>query len=182
MSTPLLIILFVGGSLFAVKMIYALSVIVTLPFSQGAFFVSTSRKRISAVLNAVPMTNNQILIDLGCGDGRVLRMANKQFGMTGIGYELNPLAYIKAKILCMFVKNIHLKYANFYKEDISNADVVFCYLFPDVMKTVAAKLKAELKEGAYIVSCNFKMPDFVPETILYPKGTLQNDPIYLYRN
>jgi SAM-dependent methyltransferase len=182
MSTPLFIFLLASGSLFAVKLIYALSIIVTLPYSQGAFFVSTSKKRISAVLNAVPMTSNQILIDLGCGDGRVLRMANKKFGIKGIGYELNPLAFLKAKIMCMFIKNIRLKYSNFYKEDISNADIVFCYLFPDVMKPVGEKLKAELKEGAYIISCNFKIPHFSHERILYPEGTLHNDPIYLYRN
>jgi hypothetical protein len=182
MSSSLLILILAGSSIFLVKIVYVLSVIITLPFSQGALYVSTTRKRISAFLTSVPMTNGQLLVDLGCGDGRVLRMANKKFGIKGIGYELNPLAFIKAKVLCIFFNNIHIRYANFYKADLSKADIVFCYLFPDVMKKVSIKLKSELKKGAYIVSCNFKLPGFHPILVLRPNGSLHNDPIYCYQN
>jgi hypothetical protein len=64
---------------------------------------------------------------------------------------------------------------------LTDADLVFCYLFPDVMSEVAAKLNAELKAGAIIASCNFALPDFAPHRILRPHGTLHHDPIYIYR-
>jgi len=180
MSATLLIFFLIGGSLFAIKIIYVLSVIIALPFSQGALYVSTTKKRINAFLSAIPLTKDQLIVDLGCGDGRVLRMANKQFGISGIGYEINLIAFMKAKILCAFYKNINIQFINFYKADLSNADIVFCYLFPDVMKIVSKKLKSELKNGAYVISCNFKIPDFIPEKVLRPSGSLHNDPIYLY--
>ena len=181
MSTPLIFFFIIGGAHFTLKIVYAFSVIVSLPVYQGALYVSTTRKRISAFLDAVPMKPTQLLIDLGCGDGRVLRMANKRFGISCVGYEINPLAFIKAKVLCMFFPNIQIKYANFYKAKISDADIVFCYLFPDVMKRVSAKLKSELKNGTCIVSCNFELLGFTPESILRPDGSLHYDPIFLYK-
>jgi hypothetical protein len=98
------------------------------------------------------------LIDLGCGDGRVLRMVHKKFGIRAIGYELNPLAFFKATLLCLRYKKIQVQFTNFFKKDLSRADIVFCYLFPDVMQRVSLKLRTELKKGAYIISFNFKMP------------------------
>jgi len=170
-----------AGGLFVLKILYVLSVVIALPFSRGALYVSSTRRRITAVLNELPIQNHQTMVDLGCGDGRVLRMAKKRFDITAIGYEVNPLAFVKAKILCLTSKNIYVHYTNFYKADLSKADIICCYLFPDVMKKVSQKLIAELKNDTYIVSFNFKMPNFVPQKILYPKGSLHNDPIYIYK-
>jgi hypothetical protein len=74
-----------------------------------------------------------------------------------------------------------VKWRNFWTADLSEADVVFCYLFPDLMKDLALKLKANLKPGAVVVSCNFDLPGFVPEQVLRPGNSLHNDPIYVYR-
>jgi SAM-dependent methyltransferase len=170
-----------AGGLFALKMTYVLCTALVLPYTRGALYVSTSRRRIAAVLDVVPMQVDQVLVDLGCGDGRVLRQARRRFGVHAVGYELNPLAYWKARLLCAGYKGIKLLRLNFLKADLSDADLVFCYLFPDVMRDVAAKLKAELKAGATVASCNFALPGFTPDRILRPPGALHHDPIYIYR-
>ena len=169
------------GVLFAIKMAYVLSTAMVLPFTRGALYVSTSRKRIDALLDEVPMQAGQVLIDLGCGDGRVLRQARRRFGVQAIGYELNPMAYLKAKLLCLGRGGIQLIRRNFLKADLTDADLIFCYLFPDVMHEVAAKLNRELKAGAIIASCNFALPGFTPLRVLRPQGSLHHDPIYIYR-
>ncbi|MGD8991497.1 MAG: class I SAM-dependent methyltransferase, partial [Desulfobacterales bacterium] len=87
-----------AGGLFILKIIYALSIALVLPTTQGALYVSTSRAKISAFINAVPMTSDHKLVDLGCGDGRVLREAQKRYGVRAVGYEINPLAYLKARL------------------------------------------------------------------------------------
>ena len=175
------IALAVLGGLFAAKMTYALSVALALPRTRGALYVSTSRVRIRAMMDAVPMVRQQILVDLGCGDGRVLHEAQKRYGIRGVGYELNPLAYIRAKLRTLRCRGIDIRFQDFWKADLSEADVVFCYLFPDVLKPLAQKIGAEVKPGAVVVSANFSIPTLIPNQVLHPGKSLHNDPIYIYK-
>ena len=169
------------GILCGLKLAYVFSTALVLPITRGALYVSTSRVRISAFLEAVEMRPGHLLVDVGCGDGRVLRRAQKRYGVKAIGYELNLLAYLKAKLLCLGHQDVKVKWRNFWSADLSGADVVFCYLFPDVMRDLAAKLESDLKPGAVIVSCNFDLPGFSPDQVLRPGNSLHNDPIYIYR-
>ena len=180
MATWIWVFIILAGGLFALKIIYALSVALVLPITQGALYVSTSRAKIAAFIDAVPMKADQMLVDLGCGDGRVLREAHKRYGVRTVGYEINPLAYLKARLLSIGFNKIKIKRQNFWKADLSQADVVFCYLYPDVMKRLAAKLVAGLKPGAIIVSSNFSLPGFVPSRILRLERNLHRDPMYVY--
>ena len=77
-----------AGSLFALKMAYVLCTALALPITQGALFVSTTKTRIAAFMDAVPMKTGQMLMDLGCGDGRVLRQAYKNYGVRAVGFEV----------------------------------------------------------------------------------------------
>ena len=163
------------------KMAYVLCTALALPVTQGALYVSTSKAKITGFLDAIKMRPEQLLVDLGCGDGRVLRHANNHYNVRAIGYEVNLLAYIKARLLCFGWKRVSVKRKNFWPIDLSNADVVFCYLFPDVMQKLSDKLKTELKPGAVIVSCNFVLPGFKPTGVLRPGGTSDNDPLYIYQ-
>ncbi len=176
----LVIFMLLSGTLVGLKVAYALCTSLALPATRGALYVSTPRSRISEILEAVPMQEGQILVDLGCGDGRVLRMASRLYRIRGVGYELNLLAYIKAKLQCLGCHRIKVKWQNFWQADLSTADVVFCYLFPDVMKDMSVKLQKELKNGATVISCNFPIPDLELQSVLRPSGSLINDPVYIY--
>jgi len=181
MASTIWIIIGVFGGMFALKVIYTLCSALVLSTTRGAVYVSTSRVRISAFIEAVPMAAADLMVDLGCGDGRALRMARKRYGVRAVGYELNLMAYVKARLLCLGRQGIEVRRSSFWEADLSRADVIFCYLFPDVMKDLSVKLKTGLKPGAVIVSCNFPLPGFQPEEILRPEGSLHNDPIYIYR-
>ena len=180
MATWIWIFIVLAGSLFALKIIYSLSIALVLPVTQGALYVSTSRAKIAAFIDAVPMKADQMLIDLGCGDGRVLREAQKRYGVRAIGYEINPLAYLKARLFSFGPNKIKIRRRNFWQADLSEADVVFCYLYPDVMKRLAHKLAKGLKPGAVVVSSNFSLPGFVPSRVLKLERSLHNDPMYIY--
>ena len=124
----------------------------------------------------------QVFIDAGCGDGRVLKEACTRYHVKAIGYEINPLACLCARLRCRGMKNVQIRRQSFWEADLSMADVLFCYLFPDLMKDLAAKAKDELKPGAIMISCNFEVPGFTPSQIIRPDGALHSDPIYIYRN
>jgi len=181
MPTWIWLFIILAGSLFGLKMIYVLCTAAALPATRGALYVSTTRARIAAFLAAVPMQPGQVLVDLGCGDGRVLRHARRRYKIRAIGFELNLLAYFQAQVLSIGLKNIEIRLKNFWSHNLAQADVVFCYLYPDVMQKLSAKLMAELKPGTLVVSCNFELPGFKPLRMLRPEGSLHNDPLYIYR-
>lgn len=181
MAAWIWLFIILAGGLFALKIIYVLSIALVLPITQGALYVSTSRAKIAAFINAVPMKADQMLVDLGCGDGRVLREVQKRYGVRTVGYEVNPLAYLKARLFSIGSNKINIKRKNFWQADLSEADVVFCYLYPDVMKRLATQLAARLKPGAVIVSSNFALPGFVPSRVIRLASSLHNDPIFIYQ-
>ncbi len=173
--------LVLAGVLFAVKMTYALSVAFALPVTRGALYVSTPRKRIEAFADAVVIKPGKVLVDLGCGDGRVLRCIRRRFGAQAIGYELNLLAYLKARLLCIGRRGISVRFRDFWKADLSDADVIFCYLFPDVLPDLSTKLGRELKPGTVVVSANFAIPGWHPEKVQRIDHRPYSDPFYIYR-
>ena len=175
------IFIFLSGLLFAFKMTYVLCTALAVPVTQGALYVSTSRAKIASFIDAVPMEPNQLLVDLGCGDGRVLRSAVKNYRVKAIGFEVNLLAYLKAQVLSIGLKNVEIKWQNFWLADLTGADVVFCYLYPDVMRRLSCKLRKDLSPGTVIVSCNFGLPGFKLSRILRPARSSPNDPLYVYR-
>ena len=175
------IFIFLAGALFCLKMTYVLCTALALPATRGALYVSTTRTRLAAFIRAVPMNSGQTLVDLGCGDGRVLRLARRHYRVKAVGYEVNLLAYLKARLLNIGISGIEIKRKNFWLQNLAYADVVFCYLYPDVMRKLAIKLQNELKPGSLIVSCNFPVPGFKPVRVLRPEGALHRDPLYIYR-
>jgi SAM-dependent methyltransferase len=88
---PLWIIIIAAafGALFLLKMLYLVSTGLTMPITQGALFVPTHRHRIQAVADALPMTPGQVFVDLGCGDGRVLRAMSRRYGVFAQGVDIN---------------------------------------------------------------------------------------------
>ena len=181
MSACILTFLIFAGGLFVCKLLYVFATAGALPITQGAVFTSTASVRIKSFLDAVPMNDAELLVDLGCGDGRVLRAAQRRYGVKALGFEVNALAYCVARILSLPMKGVQIRCKNFWSEDLREADVVFCYLFPDVMKRLAVKLEKELRPGARVVSCNFSVPGWNPLVVVRPESVCHNDPIYVYR-
>ena len=64
---------------------------------------------------------------------------------------------------------------------ISAAEAVFCCLFPDVMAALARRPCDELKPGTVSVSSKYPLPVSTSERILFPAGTIHDDPVYIYR-
>jgi len=167
--------------LFTFKLLYLITTGWALPVTRGALFIPTPSIRVKTFLDAIPMSSQNLLVDLGCGDGRVLRAARKRYGVRTLGFEINPFAYFTAKLWSLRVKGIKIRWRDFWKEDLSDANVVFCYLFPDVMKRLAEKLKAELHPGTWVVSCNFPIPGWNTKKTLHSNSHLHGDPIFIYR-
>lgn len=169
------------GGLFIAKFAYLILTGLALPFTRGALFIPTPSIRTKTFLDALPMNSKELFLDLGCGDGRVLREARRRYGVRAMGFEVNLLAYLAAKVGNFRLKGVQIRWKNFWEVDLSRADVVFCYLFPDVMERLAKKLEAELRPGSKVVSSNFPLPRWRPFQVVHPQSGRHRDPIYIYR-
>lgn len=127
-------------------------------FIYGSIFSPIPKRVIKKSLKLVD-SKKDLIIDLGSGDGRVLRSAIKDFGFVlGIGYEVNYWLILKSKILNKIAgldKKIKIIRKDFFKGDISKADLIFLYLYPAVLPRLEKKLVSDLQKGIFVVSCRF---------------------------
>jgi len=131
---------------------------------------------------------DEIVYDLGCGDGRVVIMAAQEFGARGVGVELREdlvkQAYEKVFDLGLDSK-VKIIQSDLFKVDLTPADVVTLYLTTSANEKVKPKLESELKRGSRIVSHDYEILGWKPSRIDkfcenprlgYPSHTL-----YVYR-
>lgn len=131
-------------------------------------FVAIPQHAIRLLEESISIPEKECTIyDLGCGDGRVLcALANKFPHVQYIGIEYSWMPYLFAKISARAYKNITIKYKNFFKEDLSDADGIITYLFPRLMDSLLPKLEKELKPGAMLYSFDFPFTNKEPRAII----------------
>ena len=106
------------------------------------------------------ITKDDVVYDLGCGDGTALITAAKQFGARGVGVEIDPFRYWFAKLRIRIQglqDDIAIKRDNFFNIDTSEATVVIMYLIPKTLAKLKPKLLQELKPGTRIVTFVYKI-------------------------
>jgi cyclopropane fatty-acyl-phospholipid synthase-like methyltransferase len=127
----------------------------------GAPWIPTSRKTIRKMLQLARLKPGETLYDLGCGDGRIVIDAAKDFGALAVGIEIDPIRYYWAKLSILRLKlqgNTKVILGNFFKNNLSQADVVTLYLLQETNVKLMKKLSEELKPGARIVTKTFTIP------------------------
>lgn len=131
------------------------------PDSPWAPWWRTSKEKARAVCRLAKISNNDIVYELGCGEGNTLIVSALEFGAKGVGIEIDPLRYWLAKIRAKMngvSDKILFKRKNFFNEDLSKATVIFVYLVPKALNKLLPKFKKELKKGTRIVSYRYEIP------------------------
>ncbi len=123
----------------------------------GAPYVPILKKEVDPILEALELKPGQTLIDLGCGDGRLLKAAAKR-GIKGVGYEINPWLFIAAKINCWSQPKITIRFGNFWRVQLPEADAIFVFLIEHYMGKLEQFLAKQLKRPTRVVSYIYKLP------------------------
>ena len=142
----------------------------------------SSGKACQAMLASIDRPVNGPLIDLGSGWGTlVIALACKYPRQQVIGYELSWFPWLVSIILkySLRLNNLTLYRKDFKKAELSNASILFCYLFPGGMVALHEKLKRELSNEILIVSNTFALPSCQPTKVIRLKDIYQT-PIYVY--
>lgn len=128
----------------------------------GAPFLPTLDSRTNDALDLLDLKAGDHLLELGSGDGRLLRAAAKR-GILSTGYELNPLlvAYSRIK-LWRYRSIISVKCANYWTQKLPEAQGIYVFLLNPYMKKLDTKIKAEFQKPVRVVSFAFEIPGKKP--------------------
>lgn len=136
--------------------------IIVLPFGIGAVFgapyVPILRKQSKELLKLAELKPGQTLIDLGSGDGRLLKAAAAQ-GVRCIGYEINPYLVVISRIVCWrYRKLVSIHTADIWHIKLPPADAVYIFALDRYMVKLDQKFKAEIVTPTNVISYIFQMP------------------------
>jgi len=138
---------------------------------RGAPYVPTHKKQLKRLFSELlPLTDKDIVVDLGAGDGIVLKTANEQ-GAGVIGYELNPLLVLLMKVRFLHHKNITVKLRDYLTLDKLPEQVTIVYIFAtgrDIEKVHKKMLEWSKYQPLMLVSYGFTIKDKQPEKALEP--------------
>lgn len=129
-------------------------------------FVPTPQEVVDAMLKLAKVTKNDVVYDLGSGDGRIPITAAKVYGARGVGIDIDPQRIKEANENAERAKvtdKIKFYNQNLFDTKIGEATVLTMYLLPSVNLQLRPRLFTELKPGTRIVSHDFDMGDWAPD-------------------
>jgi len=129
-------------------------------------FVPTPQNVVESMLELAGVNENDVVYDLGCGDGRFVITAAKKFGAWGVGIDIDPdrIKESTRNAANQGVMNrVRFIEGDLYETDIREATVITLYLLDELNLKLRPKLLLELKPGSRVISYTFNMGDWKPD-------------------
>ena len=130
------------------------------------FFAPTRQTIVEGMLRLARVTADDVVYDLGSGDGRIVVIAAQKFGARGVGIELDPKLVALSRELAVAGEvgdRVTFVEGDLFTADISAATVVTLYLSESINLDLEPKLRHELRKGSRIVSHQFRMGRWQPD-------------------
>jgi predicted RNA methylase len=147
------------------------------PLAIGAAYSPSSMKVVRKMLNMAEVDDEDVVYDLGSGDGRIVIEAVQRYHAWGVGVEADPLrvSWSRLKIRKLGLQDqVKIIWGNLFHQNISHATVVILFLWGKTNEKLKEKLQEELKPGTRIVSYVWKFKGWKPVKID------RKERIYLY--
>jgi SAM-dependent methyltransferase len=132
---------------------------------------------VTRMLEVARVDSGDVVYDLGCGDGRIVIAAARDRGARGVCVDINQSLVAQSRSnadTAGVADRIEFRHADMFETDLHSATVVALYLSPALNVRLRPKLFREVRPGAWIVSHNFDMGDWKPDTtvgVTWPAGT-----------
>lgn len=129
-------------------------------------YVPTPPEVVAKMLEMAEVRRGDLVYDLGCGDGRIVITAAREFGARGVGIDIDPARIVEAKANAAaagVADRTRFEVADLFESDFSDADVVTLYLLPAINLRLRPQLWRQLKIGTRVVSHEFDMGDWPPQ-------------------
>jgi len=145
--------------------------------------VPTPEVVVNEMLSLAKVGPEDVLYDLGSGDGRIPITAAQKFGTRGVGIDINPQRIQEANENAEkagVTEQVEFRQQDLFESDFSEATVVTLYLLPDINLKLRSQLFEQLKPGTRIVSHDFDMGDWKPEQVVEVKGPTRTHTLYYW--
>ena len=150
-------------------------------------FVTTPMDVVERMLEMARVDKDDILYDLGCGDGRIVIMAARKYGAHGVGIDLDPQRIKESNLnaeAAMIEDLVEFRVQNVFNADFTDATVVTLYLIMDVNEELRPHLERQLKNGTPVVSHSYPIPGWAGKLVDYETMQAEDGEkhfIYLYQ-
>jgi len=149
--------------------------------SLDALWQPTDMVTVRRILFLAGVKPGERVIDLGCGDGRFVVVAAREFGARALGVEIDPFRVLLGRLWILMASQRSLARvvrADMYRVPLCDADVVILFLSPNANWKLQERLKKEMQPGSRVVSYYHPMWGWAPEEVGEAKDGY---PVYLYR-
>lgn len=136
------------------------------PARSAGPYVPTPQAIVDHMLLMAQVNAKDVVVDLGSGDGRLVRTAAKNFGAAGFGVDIDGELVDRSNELAKsegVANRVRFLQQDIFKADIRKASVVTLYILPEMMINIRAKLLSELRPGTRIVSHDYHFRDWIPD-------------------
>jgi len=150
-------------------------------FTLDALWQPTDRVTVRRILFLAEIEKGEHVVDLGCGDGRIVVAAARAFDARATGVEIDPLRVLWGRLWILFAGvrgRARIVRENMYAFDVSDADVVILFLSATANFKLQERLRRELRPGSRIVSYYHPMWGWTPDEIGEARDGYR---IYMYR-
>lgn len=148
---------------------------------RAAPYVPTRQRDVERLLQLANIQRNDIVYDLGAGDGRFVITAAQRYGVRAVGYEISVLPYL-VSLLRIRLSGVRalasMRFQDFYRQPLHEASVVVCFLTPGAMARLAPKFQRELRPGTRVLSYAFAIAGWTPD--IKDKPNPQTMSVYVY--
>ena len=154
------------------------------PVKLDVIFVATDLTIVNAMLTLAGVNRDDTVYDLGCGDGRIVIAAAKEFGARGVGVDLDPQRIREAQanaVRAGVADRVTFRVQDIFDTDIQPATVVTLFLSPELNARLRPKLTSQLRPGTRIVSHRYGIGDWVPEKTRTVTVSETRNHVFLWR-
>lgn len=134
------------------------------------------------LLENLKLHDGQTVIDLGCGDGSMLfTVARRYPNVLCVGYDISLLplfiGWIRKFLFFRAYRNVHIRFGNLFKQDVSQADVIFIFLLSKCYPKLVRSLQGRVNHQARVIVEAWPLPEIEPRETLKAEQLL---PVYIY--
>jgi precorrin-6B methylase 2 len=148
-------------------------------------YLPTPQSVVEKMLDLVKVTKDDIVYDLGCGDGRIVCTAAKKFGAKGVGVDIDP-ARIKdcadtMKKFELTAEQVEIRQGDALKvNDLEKATVIAFYMLPEFMEKLEPQVLKRLKPGTRLVAHEYPFPNLNAEQVIEFEGPARTHTLYVW--
>jgi len=153
-------------------------------FKCRIIYVPTEQTVVDKMLDMAKVNKKDVVFDLGCGDGRIVCAAAKNFGAKGVGVDIDPAriqdCMVTMKKFGVTKEQVDIREGDALKvKDLDRASVIMLYMLPEFMEKLEPQL-TKLKPGTRIVAHDYPFPNMKADQIVEFRGPNREHTLYMW--